>query len=188
MRRRKCGTQRVRSVGTLAGAGLAGVLLSSMPPSNTVEAAFITWTGGGGTDLWSDPGNWSGGLPANGDDLAFGLSARTSPINDFSSVSPQSIHFNADAPGYQLLVRGGGTVSPLLSLTGNGIGNSSGILQNLRVGTGQAFGDRGAVLEFRNSATVAADVRITNGSVTFYSGGSGADQRLGGDRDDHQHR
>ena len=138
-------------------------------------AATRTWSGLGGSDLWSEAANWSGGVPVDNDDIQFGASARTSSVNDFAALSLQSIAFAADAPAYQLSIKGGGAVAPKLTLTGSGIGNASGILQNLRVGAGQARGDRGAVLEFRNGATVAANIRITNGSVTFDSGGTGID-------------
>ncbi len=89
-------------------------------------SATRIWTGGGATDLWSDPANWSGGVPIAGDDVIFGSSARFALVDDFVSLSLLSLSFQANNPAYQLSILGGGAVSPILSIMGAGILNSSG--------------------------------------------------------------
>lgn len=132
-----------------------------------MEATTI-WTGGGASDLWSDAGNWSAGVPVNGDDLVFGASGRALNFDDLLSLTIGGLTFSSGAPTYQLSILGGGAVSPLLSITGAGISNASGIMQNLRVEADATPNDRGATLEFRSGTTVAADVRITTGKRHFF--------------------
>ncbi len=47
-----------------------------------VCAAENTWTGGGSSANWSDAGNWTDGVPANGDTLTFRGNTRQANTND----------------------------------------------------------------------------------------------------------
>src|SRR6476469_8004304 len=64
--------------------------------------AMFTWTGGGGTNNFSDKANWGGTAPAtNGvDDLVFPASPRMSPVLDISGPVYRSITFTAS--GYAI--------------------------------------------------------------------------------------
>src|SRR5256885_7521941 len=42
-------------------------------------AATVTWTGAAGDKNWSDPGNWTGGVPAGNDILFTSNGAATAP-------------------------------------------------------------------------------------------------------------
>ena len=50
-----------------------------------IAPAVATWDGGGATDHWTDPQNWTGDVaPLPGDDLAFPTgAARLTTVNDF---------------------------------------------------------------------------------------------------------
>src|SRR4029077_8491314 len=64
-----------------------GALLAVLAISRYAEATTYTWTGGGGNDNWSTPGNWSAGVPVGIDttDLVFGgntnLGTLATPLN-----------------------------------------------------------------------------------------------------------
>src|ERR1051325_5712126 len=59
-------------------------------------AATKTWTGGGGTNYWSNGANGSGGVaPVNGDDLVFN---GPSTNNDMSGLSLNSIAISGTSP------------------------------------------------------------------------------------------
>src|SRR5215218_10356748 len=49
---------------------LAAVLIAAH--ATTSQAALRQWTGAGGVPDWSKPGNWTGGVPVDGDALLFG--------------------------------------------------------------------------------------------------------------------
>jgi len=67
-------------------AGTLTVIASGQPP--VVFAAVRTWDGGGLTDLWSDPLNWSSNLvPLPADTVVFdGTSVKNATINVHVSV------------------------------------------------------------------------------------------------------
>jgi hypothetical protein len=57
-----------------------------------------TWTGAGGSVLWSNGANWGGGgAPKNGDDLVFGGQSTT---NDLNALSLSSITVTSGSPAF----------------------------------------------------------------------------------------
>jgi len=71
----------------------------------SAQAALRTWTGGSASGNWSQPANWSGGVPQHGDDLSFpgGLpAADLLSTNDLASLRLQSITFSGASGGYAL--------------------------------------------------------------------------------------
>ena len=63
------------------------------------RAATVTWTGGGGSQVWSVAGNWSPGLPVSGDDLTFAGAASLATVNN-RSPNPFYGRITLSAPGY----------------------------------------------------------------------------------------
>ena len=67
----------------------AVVAASVVVPAAPAAAADRTWTGGGLTDNWSEPANWGGAAPVDGDDLVFPKdAARASTVNDRRAGAP----------------------------------------------------------------------------------------------------
>lgn len=74
----------------------------------TVAAGTSTWTGNGivsNTGLWSDPANWTGGVPTNGSDVVFPATA-VYPVdyghlqNDLNGLVLNSLTFNSNGTGW----------------------------------------------------------------------------------------
>src|SRR5262245_19978852 len=98
-------TVLVAAVGvvTSAAAALAG---------HATAATTNTWTGASLTSAnWSDPANWSGGIPASGQALSFPSGAsRLTNTNDLTGLSVDSIAFGAkdyDISGNGITVQSG---------------------------------------------------------------------------------
>src|SRR4051812_41679616 len=77
-------------------------VLCAMGPA---RGASVTWTGAGATNVWSDGGNWSGGVPVDGDDLIFGAGARTT-LDDLPALTLGSITFSVGVPDSQISLAG----------------------------------------------------------------------------------
>src|SRR5437660_10886023 len=74
--------------------------------------ATRTWTGAGGSALWSSGANWDGGVaPKSGDDLVF---AGQSTQNDLTGLSLASITVTAGAP----VVSGNSVTAGAVHVTG----------------------------------------------------------------------
>jgi len=67
-----------------------------------VAAKSTAWTGAGADGNWSTAGNWTLGVPAVGDSLAFGASAKTATVNDIAGLTVANVAFGADAPAYEV--------------------------------------------------------------------------------------
>ena len=108
------------------------------PLESRVAPASLTWTGGGGNVLWSEPGNWTdgGGLPAtpaDGDTLIFDdtgtatvpLTNNTTAGNSYSLIFNNTTHNYAingnritlDNAGDDILQNGTGTTTLNVALT-----------------------------------------------------------------------
>ena len=74
-------------------------------PAGALHAQTTTWTGNGGTASpgWSDPTNWTDGVPANGGSPVFGSSSQTTSIQDESSLTIATLTFAAGAPTYSII-------------------------------------------------------------------------------------
>src|SRR5260221_9608269 len=91
---------------------LAIVLLLFALMTLSASAATRTWTGAGGSALWSSAANWDGGVaPKSGDDLVF---AGQSTQNDLTGLSLASITVTAGAP----VVSGNSVTAGAVHVTG----------------------------------------------------------------------
>ena len=66
-------------------------LLLAIALASSTEAATRTWTGAAGNGLWSDPANWSGGVPGAADDAVFSNPATPTVSLGGASVSVNSL-------------------------------------------------------------------------------------------------
>ncbi|HWY52270.1 MAG TPA: autotransporter domain-containing protein [Chthoniobacterales bacterium] len=122
-------------------------LLVFTPPLHAFQNDEV-WTGGGTTNNWSDPGNWTGPTapPTSDDFLHFAGSIRTMPNNDFSpNFAVDQILFDSGAASFTLngnavgffdvnnprlnLIQNNSTKLQTLNFTNNGgSGGNAGIL------------------------------------------------------------
>ncbi len=162
---------------------------------SSAYAQTTTWTGAT-NNLWSEPGNWSDGVPQAGDGALFGASAPTNVLVD-ASFTLQSIDFLIGG-AYTTNI---GPADVTLEITGFGTANVSGQDQSFVVhggttpGTG-IFTPSGGKFDFSGSA-VANGINVTNhpgqardtsgfngGYTRFYdtaSAGNGTFTSIGGD-------
>lgn len=165
---------------------LLGLLLAAIPAS-----AQVVWSGGAGNNLWSDGGNWFGGVPpasASTTDVAFGISGATFLPN---VDALWTVHNLATTAGYaisgqQLTFDGAGAA---IVFTGSGATISNPIL--LAVPTGLASdgtatisgGLAGAASGFVKTGTgkvilsgntmYGGQTTILDGTLTFGDGATG---------------
>jgi autotransporter-associated beta strand protein len=79
---------------------LIGCVVVAIP---SLRADAAVWTGGGASDLWSDPGNWGGIALPVGDPLIFDGTQRLTPNNDTAAANPYAgITFNATAGAFTI--------------------------------------------------------------------------------------
>ena len=121
--------------------------------------ATRTWSGAGGTDFWSDGGNWSGGVPVNGDEIVFGQNGGGDSILNFSLSLTAFKFAPAILPVHNFHLAGGAS----LTLTGFGIDNNSrfvtgggGVIRQ------QLYMDGGSTLTFQNTATIGGSAPVFN--------------------------
>jgi hypothetical protein len=82
---------------------LALALLVTTGTGSVALAATKTWTGAI-NNLWSNPGNWAGGVPVAGDRIAFPVSAsNTTNTND---LAPSTVFFDITFLGSNYIVNG----------------------------------------------------------------------------------
>src|SRR5262245_1678573 len=76
----------------------------SLFTTNSLLAASDTWTGGGGTDNWSDGANWNpAAAPSANDLLFFGGSTRLTPNNNLTAGTIfNNIVFNSGAGAFTI--------------------------------------------------------------------------------------
>jgi hypothetical protein len=75
-------------------------------------AAETRWTGLGDDRHWSDPNNWSNGIPVNGSDIRFSgtLTENESMINDIANLSLGRITLTGNANAYDWKVVSGNSI------------------------------------------------------------------------------
>ncbi|HOX02740.1 MAG TPA: autotransporter-associated beta strand repeat-containing protein [Candidatus Paceibacterota bacterium] len=150
------------------GALLAAVLLNPIASADTVS-----WTGAGGNDNWSTPGNWAGGAPEPGNAILFndddatgfpGLFGTPNNIVDVS-VAIQSLKYgNTNQLFHTTQIPAGsvlsveGTVNPVLMV---GTGQDNGAAQTVYatvLGQGSLFvtNTAGIISVIQGSATAGA--------------------------------
>lgn len=122
-----------------------------------------TWKANPSSGDWNTASNWSPATVPNGasDTASFASSSRTA-VSISSSVEVNGITYNSGANAFTTTVN----QSQMLTLSGLGITNNSGITQNFVVGNNPAQ------INFTNSATPGAQTSfITNGGTTSNSDG-----------------
>ena len=139
-------------------------LVGSIFAVQSVRAQVSTWTGAGGDDLWSNGVNWTGGVPASGGSVVFGVSGGGNSILNFSLSLTQFQYAPQILPEHNFHIATGAS----LTLTGFGIDNISRI-----PGVGQPpippgvirqqlFMGEGSTLTFLNGATVGGSAPVFN--------------------------
>jgi autotransporter-associated beta strand protein len=157
------------SLNRLAPARLA-IALGCALVGNVSASAQTTWTGAGSNALWSNPANWTAGVPASNNNPTFMSDVimlgpgKTTNTADFWPYTLNTLQFPSGAPSFLIHIKN-------VTLTGPGITNASGVLQTLEVDAGR---DQGASLGFGNStfgASVAGSIQINNDGSTVTGGG-----------------
>jgi autotransporter-associated beta strand protein len=149
-----------------------------VPASLSILAGVSTWTGTAGDSLWSDNGNWAGGVgPLSGDAVVFAGSQGQNPVLD-QSYSLSSVTFSNASVSFVITDANGA------SLTLNrGITNNSALPQTLDVpillNTAQTFSTAAGDLSVGGviSGVTSALTNSGNGALTLsasntYGGGA----------------
>lgn len=188
-------------------AAVAGLLIAVLL-ATPARASTVTWTGGGSDSLWSNPANWAGGVPVDGDSLVFPANAsRRAAVNDLVGLVVASMTIDApSAGGYDLsgnafTLVGGLSADGTTADTVNRIGNdvTLGAAQTWTVGfelrlDGTLGGGAGAVLtkdgvgqlsldaanSYAGTTTVAAGVLRAEEPDALGTGAGALDVRAGG--------
>ncbi len=148
-----------------------------------------TWSGLGGSNRWSDSGNWTPNKPVNNDSAIFDASLQTSVLADFSSVATndpnannpqppltlQAFTFAAGAPSYTIElysdVAGGSVFNANLTLSGTGVTKLSAQTQTFVLDPGTVGNNAPAAppstMTFTNSATAGSANYTLKGGNTF---------------------
>lgn len=144
----------------------------------SANAQISTWTGGGSDDLWSNGANWTGGVPANGGSVVFGVTGGGDSILNFSLSLTQFQFAPQILPEHNFHLASGAS----LTLTGFGIDNMSriGSPPNPGVIRQQMFMEEGSTLTFLNNATVSGSAPVFALPVDLVVRGSAASGGTGG--------
>jgi len=143
------------------------LLLLSIQSGRAGSAAWKTTPAGGD---WNTAGNWTAGGPPNGSaDTATFASSNVTSVSDSLNTEVNGIVFNAGASAFTIAVTTTPTLQPTFTISGAGITNNSGVVQNI-----MATGDPGngvAFIAFTNSATAGSLTTYTfndNGRADFF--------------------
>lgn len=131
------------------------LFLVSITLPHKVFAALRTWNGSG-SSLWSNPSNWTGGVPVGGDDITIN-NGTFQPVYDGSLASVVNFTINS------------GTLdlgSFALSITGNS-NFAGGAITN-----GGSINCTGTSTTFAGGCTFAANVPVTVNSSNVYFNGA----------------
>lgn len=132
-------------------------LLGLLGTTCRLQAATLTWTGAYNAD-WSNGANWNPNqAPVNDDDLVFDTVATAFNIDNINLLNVTSVSFKGMT--YNL------NISPTksLGLTGSGVINTSGNVQNFEMYGANSAGIDGGQLHFYNNATAAGAHIINHG-------------------------
>jgi hypothetical protein len=161
-----CSTPRARLRARTFLMAAATLLLLRSAPSTTF-AGSATWQSAPASSDWNTAGNWTAGGPPNGpaDTATFATSTQAA-VSISANTEVNGIVFNAAASAFTI------TANPTLILTISGVGitNNSGITQNFVTAVNVAT-NSGAI--FSNSATAGSQTVFTNngGLVSGENGG-----------------
>jgi autotransporter-associated beta strand protein len=139
----------------------AAIVMLLLSTASISSAGSATWKANAANGEWFNANNWvQGTIPnAPGDTATFGSSNRTS-IDIAFNVEVNGIVFNPGASAFTIATNP--TVVPVITISGVGITNNSGIVQNFVVNRGAAQ------ILFLNSATAGSLTAFTSfGTITF---------------------
>src|SRR5205823_5109284 len=147
---------------------LPAIVLLAVAIASTAFAGSATWKTSPGTGNWNTVTNWTAGGPPNGpsDTATFAASNKTR-VSLSADTEVNGIVFNAGASAFTITT---GSNFLVLTISGAGISNNSGITENF-VNLANAT-KRGRIV-FTNSATAGTSTLFTNnaGGNSFMSGG-----------------
>jgi len=130
-------------------------------PLTTVSAraGSATWNANPGTGIWNTAANWTPNTVPNGpkDIATFGVSS-TTDASLVDNIEVDSIIFDVGASAYTLQTDN----STILTLSGVGIVNNSGVTQNILIPGGAQS------LILQNSASLGSNVSVTNNNGGGY--------------------
>ena len=149
---------------TLSRALVFGIALSSWI-GRPIYADSATWSANPNSGLWTEITNWKPNTIPNGaaDIATFGFSNVTSifiPVTNIAGgpIEVNGLVFNEGASAYTITANV--SLDPaILRITGTGIINNSGIMQNFVNATNGGYG---AIMIFTNSATAGSLTTYTN--------------------------
>jgi autotransporter-associated beta strand protein len=149
----------------------AGLAVDNFSLTPHVQVAAPTWTGGGSNSNWSTAANWTI-APADGKNLVFTGSTRTTTTNDNFLHSVGSISFDSNAGAFTL----GGSDLTVGSGIANNSANAQSINLNLTLGAAQTFNAASGNLSFGGTVSLSSSVLTVGGpqNVTFSGSVSGA--------------
>src|SRR2546428_3037618 len=128
----------------------ATILTLLFSTASTTFAGSATWLSAPATSDWNTAGNWTAGGPPNGpaDTATFATSTQKA-VSISANTEANGIVFNAAASAFTI------TANPTLTLTISGVGitNNSGIIQNFVTAVN---GASNSAAIFRNSATAGS--------------------------------
>jgi autotransporter-associated beta strand protein len=125
----------------------------------SARAGSATWKPNPGSSHWNTATNWTPETVPNGpsDIATFGISSTTG-ISFVDNVEVDSIIFDVGASAYALQTDN----STILTLSGVGIINNSGVIQNILIPGGAQS------LILQNSASLGSNVAVTNNNAGGY--------------------
>jgi autotransporter-associated beta strand protein len=128
--------------------GFAGLLM--LCAQNT-QAGSATWLASPATNHWLNASNWTSGGPPNGpSDVATFSTSNTTSLLHTADVQVSGIIFNSGASAFTI------TSAATLTISGAGITNNSGIIQNFIIPASSTTG-----INLTNSATAGSQTAFT---------------------------
>jgi autotransporter-associated beta strand protein len=139
-----------------------GVVMLLFFLATAAFAGSATWKANPGSGTWNTAANWTPATIPNGaaDTATFAFSG-TKNVFFSADTEVNGIVFNAGASPFTLINQ-----APTVTISGKGITNNSGIVQNFTPGSGQ--------IVFANSATAGSLTSFTNGGAIAFAGSSSA--------------
>ena len=146
----------------------AGLAVDNFSLTPHIQVAAPTWTGGSSSNSnWSTAANWTI-APADGKNLVFTGSTRTTTTNDNFLHSVGSISFDSNAGAFTL----GGSDLTVGSGIANNSTNAQSINLNLTLGAAQTFNAASGNLSFGGTVSLGSSVLTVGGLQNVTFGGS----------------
>src|SRR5436190_8431085 len=167
-------TTKSAALSRLFKATISAVLLAVfilLLSAHTSQAGSATWKTNPARSDWNHAANWTPPTIPNGPlDTATFASSNTTGVSIFNGIEINGIVFNAGASAFTITV----PIHSSVFVSGAGIINNSGILQNFGTGPDTTAAGNGARIIFTSKATAGTDTAFTNkgGMVSYAGGGS----------------